>query len=89
MPPNPSRPQGAERLDLAKFESLEQAIEKADRIADRFADVGEFGMQNRNLTILTLFFMSALARAQGLHSAIVREIRQSNPHAVFALMLLR
>ena len=43
-------------------------------------------MQNRNLTLLTVSFMSALARAQGLHGAIVRETRQSNPHAVFALM---
>ncbi len=86
MPPNPSKPQGAKPLDLAQFESLEQAIEKADRIAARYADVGELGMQNRNLTLLTVFFMSALARAQGLHGAIVREIRQSNPHAVFALM---
>jgi hypothetical protein len=57
------KPQGAKPLDLAQFESLEQAIEKADRIAARYADVGELGMQNRNLTLLTVFFMSALARA--------------------------
>jgi hypothetical protein len=38
------------------------------------------------LTVMTLFFASAMARAQGLHDAIVREIRHSNPHAVFTLM---
>jgi hypothetical protein len=33
-----------------------------------------------------LFCMSVLSRAQGLHDAILREIKHSNPHAVFPLM---
>jgi hypothetical protein len=86
MPANSPKPERGRLLDLAQFESLDQAIDRAERVGGKYAEVGEFVLRQPRLTLTTLFFVSALARAQGLHDAIVREIRHGNPHAVFTLM---
>jgi hypothetical protein len=84
--PTSPKQQEAKLLDLTRFESLEHAVTLADEVGRNFTKLGRLGLQDSNLTDLKLFYMSALARAQSLHDAIVREIRHSNQHAVFTLM---
>jgi hypothetical protein len=76
-------------LNLAQFESLDDALEKiAPR--DRYLEVGKLIMpaarERLPLTLATFFWFSMITRSEGLHGAIVREIREENPHAVFPLI---
>ena len=74
-------------LDLAQFASLEDALAKID-VGRRYVEVGKLlaSADERPITMPVLFFMSMISRCEGLHGAIVREIRAANPHAVFPLI---
>lgn len=77
-----------QQLDLDQFSSLEDALRRVEP-CERYLDVGRpvLGVgSGLPLTMPTLFWFSMLARVQGLHSAIAREIRVGNPHAVFPLI---
>jgi hypothetical protein len=84
-PPATQEPQ---KLDLAQFASLEDALTKAEP-GDRYLNVGKLLMpigDGMPMTIGTMFWFSMITRSEGLHQAIAREIRASNPHAVFPLI---
>lgn len=73
-------------LDLDRFESIEDAITQAEasrQYDDEFSAAVD-GVST--LTFLSLFYSSVVSRLNGVHGAIVREIRESNPHAVFPLL---
>jgi hypothetical protein len=76
-------------LDLSQFASLDDALEKI-ALGDRYLEVGKLMMPAARepipLTLLTFFWQSMITRSEGLHGAIVREIREGNPHAVFPLI---
>ena len=80
-----------QRLDLEQFASVEDALEKIAS-GDRYFDVGKLAMSYVDdgaglpLTQPVLFWFSMITRSQGLHDAIVREIGEGNPHAVFPLI---
>jgi len=80
-----------ERLDLDQFESVEDALEKIES-GDRYFDIGKLAMSYGEdgaglpLTRPVLFWFSMITRSQGLHDAIVREVGEGNPHAVFPLI---
>lgn len=79
------------RLDLGQFDSVEDALSKIEP-GDRYLEVGKIAMryckdgEGLPLTLPVLFWFSMITRSQGLHDAIVREIAQGNPHAVFPLI---
>jgi len=73
-------------LDIDQFTSLDDALTKVEEAGRGYLDVAKYGLQNKEFSELTLFFMSALSRAQGLHDAIAREMRNTNPHSVFPLL---
>ena len=79
---------GPQKLDLSHFASLEDAIAQADT-SNRYRDilVGVIP-EEPGFTISweLIFLQSMISRVQGLHEATVREIRHSNPHAVFPLL---
>jgi hypothetical protein len=77
---------GEPKLDIDRFRSVEMAITEVETAGNVYREVGQYGLVREDLTELTLFFMAALSRGQGLHDAIAREIRRTNPHAVFPLM---
>lgn len=85
-PPKENEP---DMLDLAQFASLDEAMDLAEP-GDRYLNIGKqllpFGSTGRPMTYTTLFWFSVITRSQGLHGAIAREIRMSNPYAVFPLM---
>ena len=77
-------------LDLEQFISMDDAMEKAEP-GNRYVELGRILMPQSQsdglpLNLVTLFWMSMLTRSQGLHSAIAREIRHENAHAVFPLL---
>jgi len=75
-------------LDLMQFESLEDALTKVEP-GHRYLEVGRLLMplgEGMPITVLTMFWFSMISRSEGLHRAIAREIRESNPHAVFPLI---
>lgn len=75
-------------LDLAQFESLDDAVAKVEP-GDRYLNIGKLAIpisKGLPLTMPLLFWFSMISRSQGLHSAVAREIAQSNPHAVFPLV---
>ena len=74
-------------LDLSQFESIADAAEKVEP-GDRYTSIGSLllGRDGLGLTPAVLFFFAMLARAEGLHQAIAREIEAENPHAVFPLV---
>lgn len=79
-------------LDLSRWESIEAALDELELRGRAFEDALAPYLQahlrdaDGALTIYLLFVMSAATRSRGLQEAIVREIRQTNPHAVFPLM---
>lgn len=90
--PDGEQPQPSpERLDLGQFESVEDALKKIEP-GDRYLEVGKIAMRDGDdggdlaMTLPVLFWFSMITRSQGLHEAIVREIREGNPHAVFPLI---
>jgi hypothetical protein len=75
-------------LNLDQFDSVEDAYEKVEPggiYLEAGREVRETGL-SFDFTIAAAFWFSMLARSQGLHSAIAREIRANNPHAVFPLI---
>lgn len=84
--PESKRPE-PKKLDLAQFASLEDAFANVEP-GQRYVDVGSVLLPVSDglpMTMPILFWFS-ISRAQGLHEAIAREIRASNPHAVFPLV---
>lgn len=76
----------AKKLDLAQFASHEDAFAKVEP-GDRYRRVGEVAVgAELTMAMPTLFWLSMLSRAEGLHQAIAREIRAGNPHAVLPLI---
>jgi hypothetical protein len=77
-----------QRVDLAQFESVEDAIEKVaaagdyDEVAKHF--LAASGVDPTSLPVL--FFSSMVNRCNSLHAAIAREMQAHNPHAVFPLI---
>jgi hypothetical protein len=83
---SPKRPSESVLLDLSQFASIEDAMDKVElglRYTRVFTEFFEGGM---DLNVLVLFFASMISRSVGLHTAITRKIRQSNPHAVLPLL---
>jgi hypothetical protein len=75
-------------LDLAQFDSFDDAIAKIAP-GDRYLEIGKLVVPISSalpLTLATLFWFSMITRSEGLHSAVAREIAESNPHAVFPLL---
>jgi hypothetical protein len=78
--------QKVELLDLSQFSSVDDAIKKIE-IGDRYTHVFvEIVSQPMDMDERFLFFSSIISRSVGLHAAIVREVRESNPHAVLPLL---
>lgn len=78
-----------DKLDLSQFASLDEAMEKAEP-GDRYLNIGKrllpLGPAGMPTTYTTLFWFSMITRSQALHGAIAREIRKSDPYAVFPLI---
>lgn len=76
------------KLDLTQFASLDDALAKVEP-GERYTDVGKLLIpisDGMPMTLGTMFWFSMISRSEGLHQAIAREIRASNPHAVFPLI---
>jgi hypothetical protein len=86
---SPSEQNEPDMLDLAQFDSLDEAMDKAEP-GDRYLDIGKrllpFSPDGMPMNYTTLFWFSMITRSQALHGAIAREIRMSNPYAVFPLI---
>jgi hypothetical protein len=76
-------------LDLSQFASVDDALAKI-AARQRYVDLGEslnlVGVTDVPTTLPIMFWHSMLTRSEGLHGAIVREIRHENPHAAFPLL---
>ena len=77
---------GPEKLDLDVFTSADDALDQAEEAARRYDAVAQQVLAVGGFTLRTLFFMSLVTRCRGLHEAIVREARNTNPYAVWPLM---
>jgi hypothetical protein len=78
----------SEGLDLAQFASLQDAISQVAP-GDRYVKVGAgFAAVGGEVpaSLIGLFWLSMIARAEGLHQAIAREIEHGNPHATLPLV---
>jgi hypothetical protein len=78
----------APMLELGQFASLEDALVKVEP-GERDLDLGRELMAvatEFEPNAITMFWFSMVARGQALHSAIAREAREANPHAVFPLI---
>lgn len=78
----------APMLDLTQFASLEDALAKVEP-GERYLDLGRELMAvatEFEPNAITMFWFSMVARGQALHSAIAREAREENPHAVSPLI---
>src|SRR5579859_7334843 len=77
-----------ELVDISRFKSVEDALQQVDAIRDHLHELTKqvFESNDRNITYLTMFLLSALARANGLHLATVHAIETSNPHAAIPLI---
>ena len=82
----PKLPNESVLLDLSQFGSVDEAMDKVEPGLRYTRVFSEFLDEGMNLNVLVLFFSSMISRSVGLHSAIAREIRQSNPHAVLPLL---
>jgi hypothetical protein len=75
-------------VDTSQFSSLEDALTKVEpgkryiELARPLLDLGD-GLP---LTMPIMFWFAMLSHCEGLHGALAREIRQSNPNAVYPLM---
>lgn len=75
-------------LDLSQFASVADAVAQIAP-AQRYVEVGKrLGLIGADIPLSTLwmFWLSMLSRAEGLHGAIAREVKEHNPHAVFPLI---
>ncbi len=73
------------RVNLAQFESVEDAIAKVEQPQDYLAIAKEY-LVVEDVELPMLFFGSMVNRCESLHVAIAREMREQNPHAVFPLL---
>lgn len=76
-------------MDLAQFESLEDALERIEpgsRYTDISAGVLPLARNGMPITWETLFWFSMITHVTGVQSAIAREGRHANPHAVVPLI---
>lgn len=72
-------------LDLDQFEGLDDALVQLAN-SRVYEDVLQAALgRSADLTLLTIFAMSACTRFRGLHEGVVREIAAANPHAAFPL----
>jgi len=77
-----------ERVDLAQFKSVQDAIEQVTAAAD-YDTLAKHFLARKGLdgTALPVIFFSAMVnRCNSLHAAIAREMKVQNPHAVFPLI---
>lgn len=84
----PAKPEQRRQVELQQFTSLDDALKKVEP-GSRYIDVGRVIIpigNNMPLTYQVMFWLSMIARSEGLHRAIAREIRQTNPHAAFPLI---
>jgi len=76
-------------VDLTQFSSREDALEKI-KPRSRYVEMASDAVlpipTDMGMNVSWLFWLSAIARAQGLHSAIAREAQETNPHAVIPLI---
>jgi len=77
--------QRPQRLDLAQFASVEDAISKVESARD-YTSIAEEYIVPGELALPMLFFGSMINRCEGLHTGIAREMREANPQAVFPLI---
>jgi hypothetical protein len=77
-----------QRLNLAQFASLEDAIAKV-AAAIAYDEIAAHFLSGENIEATALpvvFFSSMINRCNSLHTAIVREMEAETPHAVFPLI---
>jgi hypothetical protein len=77
-----------EQVDISRFKSEEDALRQVEAVRDRLHQLAKlvFESNDRNITYLSMFLLSAIARANGLHLATVHSIETSNPHAAIPLI---
>jgi len=73
-------------VDLTQFATADDALDKIDLGERYLRQYKRFIRQGMDLNTLVIFYSSMVSRSVALHSAISREIRQSNPHAVLPMM---
>lgn len=76
-------------LDIEALGTLDEALERADEMGTHYARIAEniIGQfESFALTPPSMAWLSLVARFQGLHDGIGREIRAENPHAVYPLL---
>lgn len=78
----------ADLLDLTVFSSIEDAVTKMVAADDRYRVVTANVLRATwpDLHQMTLFLLSTIKRATGLHRGVVEGVRESNPHATFPLL---
>ncbi len=78
----------AAQVDLTRFKSVEDAVGQANPLLDEFKALAKkISLANDgNITYLSMFLLSAISRATGLHLAAVHAIETSNPHAAIPLI---
>ncbi len=77
-----------ELVDISRFKSVEDALRQVEPVRDRLHELTKrvFESNDRNITDLSMFLLSAIARANGIHLATVHAIETSNPHAAIPLI---
>jgi hypothetical protein len=74
-------------LDLSGFIDPDEAFRRASAGVTDYTEIARAALSDASsMQVAHMAFMAFVARARGLHEAIVREIRQENPHAVFPLL---
>ncbi len=74
-------------LDLSGFVDPEEAVQRASAGLTEYTDIARESMSTTgSMRLAHMAFMGFVGRARGLHEAIVREIKNENPHAVFILI---
>lgn len=82
-------PDDGDRVDLARYGSVDEALSVAANLADQLSDISARAVTDCPAELFGthhIFLMSAMARAQGLHDGITREIQANDPHTVFPLL---
>jgi len=82
-----SKPQPP-RVDLSRFASVQDAIEKAEASFARFVPLAKriLVADQGNLHEPSIFMLSAVARATGLCAGVVHAVETENPHAAFPVL---
>jgi hypothetical protein len=76
-----SQPTDPQKVDLAQFASVDDAIEKAQESCAGLAPLAKRIIQVRQGTIYqsTIFMLSAIARAEGLARGVIYAVRTETP----------